>query len=666
MSDYKTPGVYVEEISTFPTSVVRVATAVPAFVGYTERATLEGNDLTNVPTKVRSLVEFESIFGGEPTSSGRTITVHLDANNKPSTVDLGLTYYLYQSLRHYYANGGGDAYIVSIGGYGTALAAGDLKDGVDTLAYRDEPTLILAPDAFGLSTTGLGEVQAHILAHCNKLQDRFGIFDVKSTGVENTDAAAFRLKIGNQNLKYGAAYYPPLKTTITPNGAIEMSSFTLKDAAGATKTLDALANDVGDSNLIGYGDILADQAKLASSQSNLYGSPARTWAQLISDVGVRFDADLPNNTNDVDSVTWVSDSIKLLGKMASIIYGFKVPATFENDAIEALKVLIVNGQVSPLIEPTLKAPVTTLFNLHQFFPLTTMTTPGGTPSPLAIMLPANFASPDYGLQLVPTGDNPYTGSVSMTAASIIVAVNTARPTFKVVFESLKALYNSLTALATAQITALGDLQKTSSVFSGIISAIRGTGYTLPPSGAVAGVYAAVDAARGVWKAPANVSLSAVASVAKMSESDLDDLNVSETGKSINAIRFFRGQGNLVYGARTLAGNDNEWRFVPVRRLFIMAEESIRKATEPLVFEPNDANTWLKAKAMIENFLSVLWRDGALAGAVPKDAYFVKVGLGQTMTAQDILEGKLIIEIGMAAVRPAEFIILKFFHKLQES
>ncbi len=145
------------------------------------------------------------------------------------------------------------------------------------------------------------------------------------------------------------------------------------------------------------------------------------------------------------------------------------------------------------------------------------------------------------------------------------------------------------------------------------------------------------------------------------------LNIDATsGKSINAIRYFSGKGNIVWGARTLAGNDNEWRYVPVRRLYIFIEESVKKATEFVVFEPNDANTWLRVKTMIENFLSSLWRDGALAGAKPEDAFFVKVGLGQTMTALDILEGRMNIEIGLAAVRPAEFIILKFSHKLQES
>jgi phage tail sheath protein FI len=98
----------------------------------------------------------------------------------------------------------------------------------------------------------------------------------------------------------------------------------------------------------------------------------------------------------------------------------------------------------------------------------------------------------------------------------------------------------------------------------------------------------------------------------------------------------------------------------------MVEESIKKATEFVVFEPNDKNTWVRMKGMVNNFLTDLWKAGALAGAKPEHAFFCNVGLGETMTAQDILEGRMIVEIGMAAVRPAEFIILRFYHKLQES
>ncbi|GAA0879214.1 hypothetical protein GCM10009119_21820 [Algoriphagus jejuensis] len=192
--------------------------------------------------------------------------------------------------------------------------------------------------------------------------------------------------------------------------------------------------------------------------------------------------------------------------------------------------------------------------------------------------------------------------------------------------------------------------------------------TLPPSSAMAGVYAKVDASRGVWKAPANVSLNSVYDLtAKISEAEQGGMNIDPTtGKSVNAIRMFQGKGFLVWGARTLAGNDNEWRYVNVRRFFIMVEESSKKATMQFVFEPNDANTWVKLRAMLENYLTLLWRQGALAGAKPEHAFYVRCGLGQTMTALDILEGRLIVEIGMAAVRPAEFIILRFSHKMQES
>ena len=145
------------------------------------------------------------------------------------------------------------------------------------------------------------------------------------------------------------------------------------------------------------------------------------------------------------------------------------------------------------------------------------------------------------------------------------------------------------------------------------------------------------------------------------------MNVDSTaGKSVNAIRPFVGRGTLVWGARTLAGNDNEWRYVNVRRFFNFVEESVKKSTEQFTFEPNDANTWVKVQAMIENFLTIQWREGALQGIKPEHAFYVAVGLGKTMTPLDILEGRMIVEIGMAVVRPAEFIILRFSHKLAES
>lgn len=201
----------------------------------------------------------------------------------------------------------------------------------------------------------------------------------------------------------------------------------------------------------------------------------------------------------------------------------------------------------------------------------------------------------------------------------------------------------------------------------IANAVRDISVNLPPSPAMAGIYVRVDNNRGVWKAPANVSVArCIKPMVKITDDLQEDMNIDPNGgKSVNAIRTFTGRGILVWGSRTLHGNDNEWRYIPVRRFFNFVEESVKKATFGFVFESNDANTWNTIRAMIENFLTVQWNNGALQGAKTDQAFFVRVGLGQTMTADDILNGRLIVEIGMAVVRPAEFIILRFMHKLPE-
>jgi len=216
---------------------------------------------------------------------------------------------------------------------------------------------------------------------------------------------------------------------------------------------------------------------------------------------------------------------------------------------------------------------------------------------------------------------------------------------------------------------LADLKsKNSELYNQAKQAIEAKQVILAPSSAMAGAYAKVDSTSGVWKSPANLGLNFVdAPTVKISTKEQDLLNVDlASGKSINAIRTFTGKGTLVWGARTLDGNSNEWRYVSVRRFFNMVEESVKKATERFVFEPNTANTWVRVQTMIENFLNQQWQEGALAGSKPEEAYYVSIGLNKTMSAQDILEGTMIVEIGMAAVRPAEFIVLRFSHKLQES
>ena len=207
----------------------------------------------------------------------------------------------------------------------------------------------------------------------------------------------------------------------------------------------------------------------------------------------------------------------------------------------------------------------------------------------------------------------------------------------------------------------------SPAFNALLGQIKESVNLLPPSGVIAGVYTAVDNSRGVWKAPANVSLNGVLKAAvNISHDEQEDLNVTPQGKSVNAIRSFIGEGTLVWGARTLDGNSLDWRYIQVRRTMIMLEQSIKLASKAYVFEANTANTWVTMKSMIRNFLTGIWKRGGLAGAVPDDAFSVHVGLGETMTSEDVLEGILRITVLVAVTRPAEFIEITFEQQMQKS
>lgn len=212
-----------------------------------------------------------------------------------------------------------------------------------------------------------------------------------------------------------------------------------------------------------------------------------------------------------------------------------------------------------------------------------------------------------------------------------------------------------------------SLKAFSPLYSQLLSQMRAMLNLLPPAAAMAGIYTMVDNTKGIWKAPANVSLSAVVSPAVyISHDEQEDLHVCTQGKSVNAIRTFSGVGTLVWGARTLDGNSLDWRFISVRRTVIMLEESIRLGTKAYVFENNTASTWVSIKSMIRHFLTGIWTRGGLAGASPEDAFSVSVGLGETMTSEDILEGILRVTVLVALSRPAEFIEITFEQQMQTS
>jgi hypothetical protein len=485
----KTPGVYVTEIDAFPPSIAQVATAVPAFIGYTAIAlNRNGDDLTNKPTRITSMLEYEKYFGTPQLESGLTIDIEqtLDSNKNltsetilPSFVKQS-KHIMHQCVRFFYANGGGPCYIISIGPFkkvGDPLVLTDFyKDGtgvgLEAVFKEDEISLIVFPEGQNMNKdTEYYTLQLAALSLSAKTnnQDKFCIMDLFSVGdtVQSssdltTITGAFRNGISptiSEQLNYGAAYFPNLKTIYPYN----------------------------------------------------------------------FDDDQKSNESNI--------------KITQTVTGG--PAPFNNKKLSDI-------------------------------------------------------------------NNPKTGDLG--------------------------LYNRILNFLNTQFAMI-----------------------LPPSSAMAGIYATVDGTRGVWKAPANTGIAAISGpVCKITDDMQEDMNINPTtGKSINAIRSFTGKGTLVWGARTLLGNDNNWRYISVRRFYIMVEKSVKLAAFQFVFEPNDAHTWTKVRAMIENYLTNLWSQGALAGAKPEQAFYVRVGLGVTMTFDDVLNGKMIIEIGMAPVRPAEFIILRF-------
>ena len=213
-----------------------------------------------------------------------------------------------------------------------------------------------------------------------------------------------------------------------------------------------------------------------------------------------------------------------------------------------------------------------------------------------------------------------------------------------------------------------ELVNASKTYKHLLTIVQEKMNIMPPSGGMAGIYSLVDADQGVWGAPANVPPVGVSDLTlRINDQEQENLNVDAvSGKSVNAIRFFNGQGVLVWGARTLDGNSQDWRYINVRRTVTMIEQSIKLALRDYVFSPNTERTWSSVKSILENFLTNVWKEGARQGTKASDAFSVQIGLGTTMTAQDILDGNLRVSVLLAVSHPAEFLVVTVEQELAKS
>lgn len=679
--NYKTPGVYVEEVSIFPPSIAEVATAIPAFIGYTDKAQFKGKNLAGEAVEVGSLVEFEERFGRGPAVDISKVT--LSEEDTVSRVETNTTYLLYDSLRLYFSNGGGRCYIVSVGQYGKspkdAISKGAIENGLAVIAKEDEPTMLLFPDATLLAGNGLYELQQLALKQAAGLGDRFVIMDLleKEGTTAKEDYQEFRNNVGINNLLYGASYTPYLKAGLPKEvkyrnakdslnkygGKIQLASLTEEPEVVAT--IASFENIIDDSDSLqgivnaikGGNDTLQDayQARI-----NVFKNGVNNSVATAATIRAGFK----------DLCTFCYDLLRLVFDDLASGAG-----PLKGEGPEALHYFLINngaaefGEIALTLNTYLKdAGHADLDELYTTFSWnatdwSTVTDSSATPSKTFAWTASTWTNLFNSANV--TADTTIYGS----GTSARERLSSAEPAISAQFKRLSnAVGDLVQSAANLERQKEELLRQQMPIYKNIVTAVNEDMTVVPPGGAIAGIYCFVDKTRGVWKAPANVSLNNVAGLtARIDNEEQDDLNVDViAGKSINAIRAFAGRGILVWGARTLAGNDNEWRYISVRRFFNMVEESVKKSTSWAVFEPNDAGLWTKIKAMIENYLTLKWRDGALTGAKPDEAFFVNVGLGVTMTSQDILEGRLIVDIGMAAVRPSEFIVLRFMHKMQES
>lgn len=587
MSDMKTPGVNVVEKKAFPNSVVEVATAIPAFVGFTEKAEKGSQSLRNVPLRISSMVEYEKYFGGAPSMNYELIDEVLlrkfvmdlipdkcpaeyteegfpNTNGQEYNLLKGyrdtylklydglqknivldgheytlrspkLLFSMYQHIKLFFANGGGSCYVVSVGGYGREIDHNTLIAGIDILKKEQEPTLLIIPEAVNLQMEDCYTVNKKMLSHCGEMKNRFTILDIHDGFGSDVVSIAkkFREKIGDTFLNYGSAYYPWLDTAVVD--------------------IHRVCERISKESIL-YLRLLNCKAENKEYKHKYY----------------RF--------------------------LLYHFYGFLAP-----DKVD-LKNMIC--------------------------------------------------------YMVCRQDEFFMQSVNKDVKN------------KIFEDILKKAKDGMPGLSDEEKNDLvsewwkkrTDEETIRKVLSRIVN-------RLPPSAAMAGIYTMVDSTRGVWKAPANVSLNMVLSpTVNITDDEQKDLNapVGDDSKPINAIRNFIGFGTQVWGARTLDNKNLDWRYINARRTMIFLEESIKNATRSYVFEPNDAHTWLNVKCMIENFLRDVWKRGGLAGASTEDAFSVHVGLGDTMTPKDILDGVMRIVVLVAISHPAEFIEITFQQQIQKS
>lgn len=708
-TSYKTPGVYIVEKNAFPSSAVPVATAVPVFIGYTEKAVRNNESLLRLPTKVTSMKEYEEYFGGAFQSTFKISEVAEKAEEIKSTIS---DKEAFQAKLTAAQNADENFAFVSTL-HKTLVTIAAEKDNVEkdrTEAFKaiekvpqlpakvegvqnkvdnktndinasndnsPKPPAEAKPE--GEDGSDNNEAKKEGQKSDEKSEPILGVYnDVKAKITEYTNAtkeekpekAKAVIEIAKNNLDVVANYLSSAwKNVVTSTNDLAVAGqlHTIKlngkeysfevDANKAVYFYNAIrlfyANGGGSCYILAI-DTYANK----SEQEVKYDDYVNSTFSVFDTLKKEFEPTLvviPDATllDDEGYNTLNKQVLSHCSEMGSRFGLFDVKQAdvniinkkgvdtndIEKNAKDFRSGIGMNNlQYGAAYYPWLKTSVVQQSEIN-FENLSITNNSSSTTSYLGKLL------------LDPSKPDSFKGNQAV--------IQIFAPFEKKELQQLNSaekniLHQSLVAASPTYVQ--------------IMNKIRARLNELPPSSAMAGVYTYIDNSRGVWKAPANVSLNMVNEPSfSVTDENQADLNVDAiSGKSINIIRSFPGLGTLVWGARTLDGNSQDWRYINVRRTLIMIEQSLKLATRAYVFEPNDSSTWVTVKSMYDNFLYNLWKQGALFGTTPNEAYNVQIGLGSTMTANDILDGLMRVSVKIAIVRPAEFIEMTFQQQLQQS
>jgi|GEM_PF-3973064 len=644
-----TPGIYIRETLSQPAVVGAISTALPAFIGYTEKT-------APALTPINNMLDFETHFGGgyEP-----DFTVTLNAQNEIQELVPDYRFFLRETVELYFINGGGPCHIISAGTYTTVgNAQTQMETAFAELQNLEKVTLVVVPDLHAeykdgnqdlaplVSPASYAYLTSSLINELGNLKNKVAIFDLhRPSSNPNADAIDFRGAVTptlGEDLKYGVAYYPWLKNVTEPSIGVHQLSLSASFAGDplvdqlSTITTDLAAFDTA----VGF----------SASMEGLKEQYATLKDNFLVATGTG------RRTEFTKLFNYFYDLVAVLSQMDGAATSVQSElTTLKNDAVLMQNILhlyrftgIVDAHPAPNY---LNGTGFTVPSSQDWFNLPGATTPYTTLQAIgtdASLLPA------YNTQVNGTG-NTYTGWASAT--TILNDLESG------VYFNMDLLFAAVarvnSALHFKQEQAEKQLLSEHPVYSKVVAAALAYLQQIPSQGAVLGAYCVNDRRSGVWSSPANQTLQGVSGpLLAVSNAQQDGLNVDAgSGKSINALRTFTGKGTVIWGARTLAGNSPEWRYVSVRRFFIYAQDAIKRSAEAFLFAPNNARTHVQVKGMITSFLVEQWNNGALQGTTLEEAFGVTVEEGPT-------PGEMDVRVEIAVTRPSEFITIRFTQSMQ--